>query len=214
MKFFKEPRINEGWGIPHDARKRHYMINGRSLCGKYEYYYGKCDLPEDRYDKDFSCKACRDLVDTWEKQRAEMRKINLDELIDATDMEPEQIDELIENCQSFKHFHDTDASDVSGRNWTVNLYRRSLNDEVYKTYKRIYFFIWIEEANPEKWSAVGVTRYVKGKRRSSMNKRLWRQGDIHNVHMYLSEIKEIFEFLMRENLQLEIPKALIKKIVE
>ncbi len=29
-----DKEIKEGWGLPSQSRKWHYLTNGRSLCGK------------------------------------------------------------------------------------------------------------------------------------------------------------------------------------
>jgi len=48
---------NEGWARPVNARKFHYYVNGRSLCGKWMLLGGHLDEDEGATSSD-DCKAC------------------------------------------------------------------------------------------------------------------------------------------------------------
>lgn len=49
--------MNEGWVQLNNALKRHYFIDGRSLCKRWM-YFGDAGLDWDRGDNPNNCKAC------------------------------------------------------------------------------------------------------------------------------------------------------------
>lgn len=48
---------NEGWGWPIQAKKAHYFVDGRSLCGNWMYTGRRLGGPHAKSSPD-DCKAC------------------------------------------------------------------------------------------------------------------------------------------------------------
>ena len=54
---FKDSQ-HHGWWLPFNARKAHYIVNSRSLCGSWGYFGDGSSLTPHEWDSQDDCKAC------------------------------------------------------------------------------------------------------------------------------------------------------------
>lgn len=49
----------QGWWWPLNSRKAHYMVEGRSLCGRWMCFGTPSELDDDKHDSPDNCAECR-----------------------------------------------------------------------------------------------------------------------------------------------------------